>query len=469
MQLAMLLLQRGDHAPAGGWLARAKRLLDDGRRDCVEVGYLMVPAALQSLFQGDAAAAVIAFHKVIEIGDRFGDGDLLAYGRLGLGQSLLQLGDITGGVALLDEIMVAVTSGEISPIIAGVVYCSVIESCHAIFDLRRAHEWTAALDRWCDTQSGLVGYRGSCLIFRARIMQLHGAWPDAIVEATKAAELLSGPPQQLGFDDAFYQLGEIHRLRGEFSTAEAAYRRASEIGRSPQPGLAQMRLMQGQVDTAAAAIRRERDEARDLASRAKVLPVFVEIMIAAHDIEGARAGADELLELARGLDAPFLRAVSAQAQGAVLLAEGDDTGALASLRLAWNVWRELDAPYEASRARVLIGLACRRRGDEDAARMELDSARHVFDELGAAADAARVDQLLGKTAPKATGGLSAREVEVLRLVAAGKSNKAIASHLVISDKTVARHVSNIFTKLGLSSRAAATAYAYEHGLNQPPT
>ncbi len=464
LHLVMGLINSGEHARAGGWLARCKRLLNDGERDCVEVGYLLVPASLQSLMAGDPVNAGSGFQQAIEIAKRFGDADLLAMGRLGHGQALIQLGETARGVSLLDENMVAVTSGEVSPMIAGVVYCAVIDVCHRLFDMRRAHQWTAALNHWCESQPGLVAFRGSCLTYRAQLMQMHGEWRGALVEATRARESLSLQPGHPALGDALYQLAELHRLRGEYPTAEEGYRLASHAGRSPQPGLAQMRLAQGQVDVAAAGIRRELGEAPDPPTRCRLLPAYVEIMIAAQDVEAARAGADELGGLASMFDSPLLQALASQARGSALLGTGDHRGALESLRSAGTAWRNLDAPYEGARVRLLIGLACRQIGDEDAAEMELAAARRVFQQLGADPDLAQLQRLTRSRAPAAAGGLSAREVQVLRLLAAGKSNRAIAGELFISEKTVARHVSNIFTKLGLSSRAAATAYAYEHGL-----
>jgi DNA-binding CsgD family transcriptional regulator len=444
-------------------MARARRLLDDAQLDCVEQGYLLFPVGLQRLVEGDAAAAAASFDEATRIGGRFGDPDLLALGRLGLGGARLAEGETAAGVALLDEAMIAVEAGEVSPTVAGIVYCAVIEACQEIYDLRRAQQWTASLTRWCAAQPDLVPYRGQCLVHRSEIMALHGAWPDAMDEARQAAKRLTAPPGQPAAGLAFYQQGELHRLRGELTRAEDAYHQASQWGRDPQPGLALLRLAQGQVDTAAAAIRRVVDEASDFVSRSRLLPAQVEILLAAGDVKAASAAAGELARLAEGLGAPFLTAVAAHAQGAVLLAEGDPRAALAVLRGAWLAWQELEVPYEAGRVRVLIGLACRELGDQDGAKMELDAARWVFHQLAAAPDLARVEALSGKAAG-GPGGLTARELQVLRMVAAGETNKAIAAELFVSGRTVDRHMSNIYAKLGVSSRAAATAHAYQHGL-----
>jgi DNA-binding NarL/FixJ family response regulator len=454
--LGIALIHRGDMAQAGGWLGRAHRVLDEAGLDSVVQGYLLVPGGLQALYSGDPAAASAAFVKAVKIGDRFGDRQLVTMGRLGQGQSLIALGELREGVALLDETMVAVTAGELSPVIAGIAYCTVISACQEIFDVRRAQEWTTALTGWCEAQQGLVQFRGQCLVHRAELLQLHGAWPDALTEANRACDRIR-PRQAAG--DAYYQVGEVRRLRGEVQKAEEAYREAVNWGREAQPGLALLRLAQGQVQAAETAIRRVLDETRERGPRIRILAAYVEIMLAAGDVPAARAAAEELAGATAGYDVPLLRALSAQAMGAVLLAEGAPGEALAALRQAVAAWHDLDAPYQAARARVLVGKACRALGDEDAARFEVDGACRVFQQLGAAPDLARL------TRPtRADGGLTAREVEVLRLVAAGKTNRAVAAELVLSEKTVARHVANIFTKLGVSTRSAATAYAYEHDL-----
>jgi DNA-binding NarL/FixJ family response regulator len=455
----------GDVAQGLGWLARAERVLDERQLDCAERGYLLIPAAIRSTDEGEYAAAYATFAKAGEIAERFGERELATMARYGRGQALVRSGRAAEGIALIDEAMVGITSGDVSPSVVGALYCSAIEVWKGIFDLRRAQEWTAALSRWCESQPDLVPFRGQCLVFRAEIMQLHGAWPDAMDEALRASERLSDTPAHPAAGAALYQQAELHRLRGDLVSAEEAYRQASQLGRSPHPGLARLRLAQGQVEAARVAMRGVMDEPHDRATRATLLLAYVEVLLAAKDVSRARTAADELRSIAGEHRAPLLDALCAQASGAVLLGEGDARAALADLRRAWRAWRQLEAPYDAARVRVLVGLACRALHDEDGAEMEFDAARSTFQQLGAATDLMRVDELSKPTsAGISLGGLTARELQILALVATGKTNRAIAAELVISEKTVARHVSNIFDKIAVSSRAAATAYAYEHKL-----
>ncbi|HEX2023684.1 MAG TPA: LuxR C-terminal-related transcriptional regulator [Acidimicrobiales bacterium] len=461
--LGFTLMYRGQMGPAGGWLARAATVLDDLGADCVEHGYLLIPTALEQFEAGDASAACATCTEAVRIAKRFADRDLMAMAGLGRGSALTWLGEMREGVALLDEVMVSVTAGEVSPLVAGIVYCGVLESCWEIFDLRRAKEWTAALSSWCDSQPDRLPYRGQCLVHRAEVMQVTGTWPAAEVEAMRACERLAGTP---AMGAALYQRGELHRLRGEFAEAEDAYRQAHEWGRVPQPGLARLRLAQGNVDAAAAAIRLSLDEATVDVFRARLLPAYVDVVLAARDLGAARVGADELARLSAVFKAPFLHAASSYAEGAVLLAEGEPRRACEALRRSMWAWLDLDVPYEVARARVLLSAACRAAGDIEGANLEADAARRTFQELGAAPDLARLesDTRSRGSQPPVAGGLTGREAEVLALVATGMTNRAIAAELVLSEKTVARHISNIFTKLGLTSRAAATAYAYRHGL-----
>ena len=459
-------LNRGEMAHAMGWLERGKAVLAEHPLDCVEQGYLRLPEAVGAMYAGRATAVYPEFLEVAAIAERFVDTDLTTLSRLGRGQCLIFLGRRDEGVRLLDDVMIAVTTGEVSPAIVGMTYCAVIEACHGLLDMSRAQEWTIALTRWCDAQPDLVPYRGQCLVHRAELMQLHGEWPDAVVEAERAEEWLSRPPAHPITGLACYQQGEVHRLRGDVEKAEEAYRHASKWGHPVQPGLALLRLAQGQVDAAASSLRAVLDEMHEPGVRARVAAASVEVMLAADDVAGARRWADELAALASELGAAFVSGLAAHAQGAVLLAEADPRGAVTALRQAWSTWRDLDAPYEGARVRALLGLAYRMLGDDDSAAMELDAAGWVFQELGAAPDLVRLHALSTPDVPDPGAGhrLTGREIEVLRHLATGSTNRAIAGELVISEKTVARHVANIFTKLGLSSRAGATAYAYEHDL-----
>jgi DNA-binding CsgD family transcriptional regulator len=467
----------GETGQANGWFGQARELLAGLGADCVEWGYLMIPAGVDAMAAGEFESARATFEEARAIGRRFADGTLRAMAGHGLGRASIALGLVNEGMNVLDEVMVAVAAGDVSPLVVGHIYCGVLEACQEVFDVRRAREWTAVFSRWCEGQPDLVPYRGPCLVHRVELMRLRGDWEDALQEARRACDWLSLPASPEGPGDAFYLLGELCRLRGDVPGAERAYQQASRLGRRPQPGLALLWLAHGRTEEAMRAIRLVIDEPEpsgslgdwermlERARRAELYGACVEIHLARGEVALAREASDRLAEAAAAFDALPLRALADRAEGSVLIAEGDPRAALAPLRRSWTVWQRLEAPYEAARVRVLIGEAFRALGDAESAAMEFDAARWAFERLGAAPDLARLEG----SAPedRAPGGLTPREVEVLRLIAAGETNKAIAAALVISEHTVARHVQNMLQKLGFSSRTSLGIYAVQQGLARP--
>jgi DNA-binding NarL/FixJ family response regulator len=362
--------------------------------------------------------------------------------------------------------MLAVTANALSPVVTGLMYCAVIGACQEVCAAGRAREWTFALSDWCGQQPEMMAFTAACLAHRAEVMRLHGQWSEAFVEAERGSrrDTQRDPSSTAA---AFYEMAEILRLRGDYAEAEEAYRDASRYGREPQPGLALLRLQQGRSRIAAAAIRRVVGASQLPLARVKLLPAYVEIMIAVGDLGAAHAAADELEQTAARFGTELIAAAAAQARGEIEIADGDAYAALASLRRALGLWQELRAPYLAARVRASIAAACRALGDEDGVALELDAARAAFERLEAAPDLAHVDTLRSRapqTAPAGEHGLTRRELEVLKLVATGRTNRQIAGELELSEKTVDRHVSNIFAKLDVPSRSAATAYAFRHRL-----
>jgi ATP/maltotriose-dependent transcriptional regulator MalT len=452
----------GEFAQAGAWLARARRLAETNP-DCPERAYLLLYEAEQLLRAGASAELVPTAQALVTAAVPGTDPDLAAAAQMASGWALISTGRVEPGLGHLDEAMVAVTGGDLSARATGMIYCVVIGICQTLHELPRAREWSDALSDWCAAQPEFTGaYRGLCRVHRVVLLRLSGGWPTALSEARLACTQLTGGYGEVVAGAAFYELAELHRLRGEFAEAEAAYRDALRYGGEIQPGMALLWLAQGRTDAAAAAVRRALTEGTDLAQRAPLLPAAAEVLAAAGDLAGAAQAAAELAAVAEELGTRALVAMSGQATGTVHLAEGSAEKALPALRAACRQWHELDVPYEAARTRVLIAQACRTLGDRESADLELATARQVFAELGAATDLSTVDGLVRSGVD--TAGLSPRELEVVRLVAAGRSNQAIAAELVLSEKTVARHLSNIFGKLGVTSRTAAAAYAYEHGL-----
>ena len=464
--LGFIALNEGQHAQSNGWLARASRLLED-QEACPEHGYLLIPAGIRAARSGELQAATAAFTRAGQIGKQFADKDLMTMALNGQGRALIRGGEHAKGNKLLDEGMVAVIAGEVSPIVAGGMYCSVLESCRETRDVRRAQEWTRALDQWCAEQPELVPYRGHCLLHRAELLQLRGSWREALQEAQSARDRLSRPTPKPALGAALYRRGELHRLLGEFAEAEDAYLCAAKAGHSAQPGLALLRLAQGRLDDAAKSVRGHAEtaaaSARASGAQAETLDACLEIALAENNLTAARGYANTLRKLAARFKVPILQAMAACGEGAIFLASGEPRKALPTLRRGCAIWTEIDAPYHAARARTLAARACLALDDCDASAIELAAAKNIFESLGAKPDLTRL-AALSPNPPQNRCPLSPRELEVLRLVASGSSNRGIAQKLSISEKTVARHLSNIFVKLDLNSRSAATAYAFQHRL-----
>lgn len=458
--LALVLNTRGEVAIGLGWAARAERLLAD-QGDVVERGYLLVHDFFRRLDQGDIPGALRVSAEITEVGRRFGDPDLLAQGLVCQGRTLMYSGRVPEGLAVLDEAMVGVAAGELSPIFAGNVYCAMIEGCQEVQDFARASAWTAALTRWCDTQPDLVPFTGQCAVHRGQILRLHGAYEEALQEYDDACRryALSGAQAAAGL--ALSERGDVFRIRGDFAAARTAYDEAAGFGYEPQPGRALLLLARGRTSAAVGAVRRLLAETIGPVYRSRLLASAVEVLLADGAVDDAATAADELASIAAGFGCAGLRASAAYSLALVALEREDPDRALPQARVALRLWTELQAPYEVARTKVVVGRAFRMLDDEDSAVAELTSACQTFVDLGTIPLRQEAERLLHRNS---AGGLTSRELEVLRLVAAGNSNGEIADRLVLSDKTVARHLTNIFTKLDVPSRTAAAAYARDHDL-----
>ncbi len=461
--LGLMFRNAGEMARSSGWFARGERLLMDiSNQDCPEKKLLLIPQALGELSAGHGAKAQQIFELVVSTGEQFRNTDLITLGRLGLGQAMIQQGEITKGIKLLDETMITIETEEVFPLLNGIVYCAVIETCRKVWDVERAQEWTAALSRWCDAQPDLVPFRGECLVRRAEIFQFHGEWHKALEEIIDACDLLTQHHDEPAAGEAYYRQAELYRISGNFRKAEDSYHQAAKRGKNPQPGLALLRLVQGQNDAAKKSIVNTLQETKDQKRRAELLPALVNIMIAEKEIDEAIEAEKELCVIARKFNVPYLLALCSYCMGLVSHAKGDTRLALEQLQRALKFWNSLNLPYEAALTRELKGLVYLEMNDRDNSEAELMAANWVYEQLGANSDLERVNRLMNRKRHLEPSGLSLRELQVLQLVASGMTNKLVADKLFISERTVDRHVSNIFNKLGVSSRVEATAYAIKN-------
>jgi ATP/maltotriose-dependent transcriptional regulator MalT len=455
-------LHNGSEAVALGWLRRARRHLTS-ILDSPEHGYVALAESELALNRGSLEEAEGRAIDAVEIGERYDARAILAFGLTLHGRALIARGRLDEGCASMDEAMTFALDERLDTFFTGAVYCTVIAECREVADMRRASEWTDAAQAWCASLPGITPYHGVCRVHRGWVLGLRGDLAAAEEEIRAAGEeLATFKPRSAA--DAFSTLGEIRRRRGDLSGAEECFVRAHQLGGDPQPGLALVRLAQGQIASAAAALRAALAGASaDPLARARLLVAQIEAALEARDRALAHDAARELSSIAKMLDRPSVHALAEQARGAVLLANDDAGGAIADLRAALARWSALGLPYEEAQSRLLIGAAARALGDVEGARLEIQAARASFERLGARREALGAAALLASGADR-PAGLTPRETEVLRLVAGGMSNRQIAQTLVISEYTVARHVQNILAKLGVSSRTAATAFAVEHQL-----
>jgi ATP/maltotriose-dependent transcriptional regulator MalT len=460
-RLAIDHFSRGNPSVGGGWLAKAHRHLD-GQPECFEHGMLWTMEATVRRHGGDLDGSIELAQRAAALARRLHEGGGLAMAIHTEGMAQIAAGQVQQGLTLLDEAMASVLAGELDPFLTGVVYCNVIGACLEIADLRRASEWSEAARDWCDSLSADSPFHSLCRVNRAQVARLAGAWPEAEAEASLAAdEMERSDAGEIG--SAWSELGEIRRRRGDLEGSAAAFERARAHGVDPQPGRALLALARGKQQEAATALRSARDGSPSVPERVRLLAASVDVAIACGDLVEANACAVELRAATAELATPSLRAMADHADGAVSLAEGDPEAALSPLRRACAAWADLHFPYEHARSRHLLGTAMRASGDEEGGEAELRAAGAAFERLGARLDVAAVDALL-RPDGALPAGLTAREGEVLRLVASGKTNRDIAVELVLSEHTVGRHLQNIYAKIGVSSRAAATAFVFEHGL-----
>ncbi len=462
--IGLTLMFRGEHGRGGGWLARAGHMVEEAGQDCAEAGYLLLPKVEMSFGAGDDKAAVDFAQQALVIGERHQDEDLVALARHLVGRARLALGEVSDGLSALDETMVATTEGRLSPIVTGLIYCSVIEACQRYQIVRRASEWTEALSNWCSSQPELVAFTGRCLIHRSEILLFDGRWPEAEVEASAAIRRLGVGPSARHAGPAHYQQGELHRLRGAYQAADACFRSASALGFDPQPGLALMRLRQGAVLSAAASIRRALAAADTPTRRMRLLGAATEIALEQGHVDEARAFIDEMEALAGEHPSEAVRASLAEMRGDLASRDGDPERAVNWHAQAAELWRDLACPYRLARVRLRSARTCEALGDKEGALDEARAARDALASLGAEPEVQDAEAFIRSRTQGHDAILTRRQTEVLGLVAKGQTNREIAERLGLSQRTVDRHVSDILTRIDAPSRAAAAAYAVHHEL-----
>ena len=462
VEIGFLWLIRGEQRIGAGWISRANRLLADAP-ECPEQGYLGYLAAFDALTSARFDEARGIAQNMQGLATRFDDPTLGAMGLVLEGIAAVRSGEVADGLALCDEAMLPVYAGDVVPNWAGNLYCLIMALCFELADIERARAWTDATERWCDQFSNAAMFTGICRVHRAQLLHLEGAWDQAESRAAQACRDLADMNVEV-VAAGHYEIGELRRVRGDDDGAEQAFARAHALGRDPQPGLALLRLAQGDAVTARTSLETALAATDPPLPRVPLLTALADVAEASQDRDLAGSVAAELAVIAGSFSTPGIQARAATAAGVAHLLADEPDQALATLREACRTWRSVGGRYETARAQVRLARALAAIGDADASTRERQQARATFEELGARLDLDHLAATGHVTARTAPGGLTDREVEVLRLVADGATNAAIAEQLTISERTVERHVSNIFLKLDVSSRTQAARFAFEHGL-----
>lgn len=462
VEIGFLWLIRGEQQIGSGWISRARRLLAEVP-ECAELGYLRYLAVLEALDTTRFDEAQVMAREMQVLANTHDDPTLCAMALVLEGIATVRSGQVSDGLALCDEAMLPIRAGDVERSWAGNLYCLVMALCFELADFDRARAWTDATERWCDQFSNAAMFTGICRVHRAQLLHLEGAWDQAESRAAQACRDLADMNVEV-VAAGHYEIGELRRVRGDDDGAEQAFARAHALGRDPQPGLALLRLAQGDAVTARTSLETALAATDPPLPRVPLLTALADVAEASQDRDLAGSVAAELAVIAGSFSTPGIQARAATAAGVAHLLADEPDQALATLREACRTWRSVGGRYETARAQVRLARALAAIGDADASTRERQQARATFEELGARLDLDHLAATGHVTARTAPGGLTDREVEVLRLVADGATNAAIAEQLTISERTVERHVSNIFLKLDVSSRTQAARFAFEHRL-----
>jgi ATP/maltotriose-dependent transcriptional regulator MalT len=463
LQLSLLWMTRGDLTVGAAWLARARRLLADLPEDPGH-GYLIYLETSMSLDGHAEPWAAASVDRLRALAASTGDPALASLSDVASGMAALRRGDTDEGFERLDEAMLPVLAGRVAGEWAGDVYCTIIHVCHELADFQRMEDWTAATERWCTHFGSDAIYTGICRVHRLELLSARGEWAHAEARiARESQDLLRANPWVAS--EGFYQLGEIHRLRGDSEAAREAFAAARRAGSDAQPGAALLDLADGHTEEAWRGITDALDT-RDQLARARLLRSAVEIALAAGRLGDAEPLGDELREAASRYATRGFRAWAAHVEGMLALTHRDHVRALDRLNEAESLFRLDRLPYDTADALVWIARTHRASGDDARSRRAIRRAREILAELGAAAEFATLGENDGAIAPAAAttfGPLTTREAEVLACVASGASNRDVAARLYISEKTVGRHLANIYAKLDVGTRTAAAAWWHAHG------